>query len=367
MKSRAAVFTGVGDPLTVHEVDIADPTAGEVLVRTAACGVCHSDLHFMQGSLAGPVPTVPGHEPAGVVESVGRGVISVEPGDHVIACTSIFCGQCQQCLLGRPHLCTDRRASRRAKGDPPRISWEGRELKQFADLSGFSEYMLVHERAVVKVDDDVPLDRAALVGCGVTTGVGAALNTARVRPGSSVAVFGAGGVGSAVIQGARIAGARQIIAVDIVPSKLEAAEHFGATDTILSGDAAPDTDPVRAIKKLSSGGVDYAFDAVGTTELAANCLYALAPRGTAVIVGAIPQGHKLELDPGHFYVEKTLTGSLMGSNRFRIDALEYIDLYRQGKLDLDTMVSERVALDHINEAFAAMAAGEVTRSVVVFD
>lgn len=367
MKSRAAVFTGVGDPLTVREVDIAEPLVGEVLVKTAACGVCHSDLHFMQGSLAGPIPTVPGHEPAGVVVSVGPGVFSVEPGDHVIACTSIFCGQCGQCLQGRPHLCTDRRASRRAKGDPPRISLDGEELKQFADLSGFSEYMLVHERAVVKVPADIPLDRAALIGCGVTTGVGAALNTARIRPGASVAVFGAGGVGSSVIQGARIAGARQIIAVDIVASKLDAARHFGATETILTGDEAPEVDPVRAIKKLSNGGVDYAFDAVGTAELAASCLYSLAPRGLAVIVGAIPPGNKLELEPGHFYVEKTLTGSMMGSNRFKIDALEYVDLYRQGRLDLDAMVSERMALDDINHAFEAMQAGTVTRSVIIFD
>ncbi len=367
MKSRAAVFVEVGAPLSIEEVDVSDPLSGEILVRTAACGVCHSDLHFMQGSLVGPVPTIPGHEPAGIVESVGPGVKSVEPGDHVIACTSIFCGQCVQCLQGRPHLCTDRRASRRSKGDPPRLAWKGQELKQFADLSGFSEYMLVHERAVVKVDDDVGLDRAALIGCGVTTGVGAALNTAQVRPGSSVAVFGAGGVGCSIIQGARIAGARQIRTIDIRPSKLETAEHFGATDTILTGNDAPDTDPVRVIKKLSRGGVDYAFDAVGNAGLAANCLYSLSPRGKAVIVGAIPQGRKLELDPGHFYVEKALTGSLMGSNRFKIDALEYVDLYRQGKLDLDSMVSERLPLEDINDAFAAMEAGEVTRSVITFD
>lgn len=227
--------------------------------------------------------------------------------------------------------------------------------------------MLVHERAVVKVDDDVPLDLAALIGCAVTTGVGAALNTAKVRPGSSVAVFGAGGVGNSIIQGARIAGARQIIAIDITPGKLEIAEHFGATDTILTGDAAPDTNPVREIKKLSNGGVDYAFDAVGDVGLVANCLYALAPRGLAVIVGAIPPGQRLDLEPGHFYVEKTITGSLMGSNRFHIDALEYVDLYKQGKLDLDAMVSARLPLEDINDAFDAMEAGEVTRSVITFD
>jgi S-(hydroxymethyl)glutathione dehydrogenase / alcohol dehydrogenase len=222
--------------------------------------------------------------------------------------------------------------------------------------------MLVHERAVVKIDDDLPLDVASLVGCGVTTGVGAALNTAKVTPGSSVAVFGCGGVGCSVIQGARLAGARQIIAIDIVASKLEAASHFGATDVLLSGSE----DPVKAIKRLSGGGVDFAFDAVGNTTRTAQCFYALAPRGLAVVVGAIPQGQKLELEPGHFYVEKMITGSIMGSNRFHIEAPQYLELYRQGRLDLDAMISARVTLDGVEGALAAMEAGEVTRSVIMF-
>jgi S-(hydroxymethyl)glutathione dehydrogenase / alcohol dehydrogenase len=237
------------------------------------------------------------------------------------------------------------------------------EIPQFADLSGFAEWMLVHERAVVRIDDDIPLDCASLVGCGVTTGVGAALNTARVKPGSSVAVLGCGGVGTSIIQGARIAGARQIIAVDILAKKLETARHFGATHTILPGEE----DVVKTIKKLSGGGVDYAFDAVGNTTLTAQCFYSLAPRGLAVVVGAIPRGQTLQLEPGHFYVEKMITGSMMGSNRFHIDALHYLDLYRQHKLDLDSMVSARFPLDHINDALAALEAGEVTRSVIMFD
>jgi S-(hydroxymethyl)glutathione dehydrogenase/alcohol dehydrogenase len=320
----------------------------------------------MQGSIAGPLPTVPGHEPAGVVEAVGSDVRSVKVGDHVIACTSMFCGQCVQCQLGHTHLCTDRRAVRRPKGAPSRLSQDGTPLAQFADLSGFAEVMLLHERAVVAIDADISLDRAALVGCGVTTGVGAALNTAQVRPGSSVAVFGAGGVGNSVIQGARLAGARQIIAVDIFEHKLDTARHFGATHTVLSGERNPDVDPVREIKKLSGGGVDYAFDAVGQASLAAQCLYALAPRGLAVIVGAIPRGQTLTVEPGHFYLEKRITGSLMGSNHFQIDAPQYLELYRQGRLDLDSMISERVKLDQLGAALDAMAAGEVTRSVVMF-
>ncbi len=363
MKARAALFREIGGELSIEEIDVDDPAPNEVRVRTVACGVCHSDLHFMQGSIAGPLPTIPGHEPAGIVEAVGSSVTSVEPGDHVIACTSIFCGSCNECMKGWPHLCSNRRACRRPRGAAPRLSQHGVGIDQFSDLSGFAEVMLLHERAVVKIDKDIPFDRAALVGCGVTTGVGAALNTARVAPGSTVAVFGCGGVGNSVIQGARIAGARQIIAIDIVPKKLETARHFGATDVVLS----TDEDPVKAIKRLSKGGVDYAFDAVGNANLSAQCLYALAPRGLAVIVGAIPSGQLLNLMPGHFYVEKMLTGSIMGSNRFHIEAPQYLDLYRQGRLDLDAMVSAHVTLDHIDDALHAMEAGEVTRSVIMFD
>jgi S-(hydroxymethyl)glutathione dehydrogenase/alcohol dehydrogenase len=367
MKARAAIFREIGGALTIEEIDVDDPGPQEVRVRTVACGVCHSDLHFMQGNIGGALPTVPGHEPAGIVDAVGSEVRHVKPGDHVIACTSMFCGQCTQCMLGRLHLCTDRRPMRRRKGEKPRLSQGDQELFQFADLSGFSEYMLLHEKAVVRIDDDIPLDRASLVGCGVTTGVGAALNTAKVTPGSSVVVFGAGGVGNSVIQGARIAGARQIIAVDIFPHKLEAAKRFGATHTLVVGPENPDVDPVKAIKKLSNGGVDFAFDAVGNATLSAQCFYSLAPRGLAVIVGAIPRGQTLTLEPGHFYVEKMITGSIMGSNRFHIEAPQYLDLYRQGRLDLDSMITERMPLTDVNTALAAMEAGEVVRTVLTFD
>ena len=367
MKAKAAVFREKGVELKIEEVEIDNPQANEVLIRTVACGVCHSDLHFVKGSILGPVPTIPGHEPAGVVEAVGSAVRSVAVGDHVIACTSMFCGQCKQCQLGRPYLCADKRATQRKKGDTPRISLDGKPLAQFADLSAFCEKMLVHETAVVKIDDDIPLDSAALVGCAVTTGVGAALNTARVKPGSTVAIFGAGGIGVSIIQGARIAGAKQIIVIDLVPEKLEVARKFGATHTILGGPDSPDGDPVKAIKKLSRGGVDYAFDAVGLTQLSQQCFYALAPRGLAIIVGAIPPGQKLELEPGHFYVEKSIIGCFMGSNRFHIDALDYLDLYKQVRLDLDSMISERMPLENINEAFNMMDGGKVTRTVITFD
>src|SRR5712664_951233 len=257
MRIKAAIFREPIQPLTVEEVEVDEPGPHEILVRTVASGVCHSDLHCVHGLLPTRTPAILGHEPAGVVEAVGSAVTSVRAGDHVIACTSIYCGNCVQCLCGRPHLCINRAACQRARGEKPRLSQKGAAIQQFADLAAFAEKMLLHERAVIKIADDIPLDRAALLGCAVTTGVGAALNTAQVAPGSTVAVFGAGGVGISVIQGARIAGARQIIAVDIRESKLEIAKHFGATDAINGAQV----DAVREIKRLSGGGVEYSFDA----------------------------------------------------------------------------------------------------------
>jgi S-(hydroxymethyl)glutathione dehydrogenase/alcohol dehydrogenase len=216
---------------------------------------------------------------------------------------------------------------------------------------------------VVKIDPDIPLDKAALVGCAITTGVGAALNTAQVTAGSTVAVFGAGGVGVSIIQGARIAGARQIIAVDLLDAKLETAKKFGATDTFNPASG----DPVRAIKKMSAGGVDFAFEAVGNVDLVAQCFYCTAPRGLTVVVGAIPPGHTLALIPGHFFLEKRIVGCMMGSNRFHIHAPQYLELYRQGRLDLDSMVSRHARLDEVEDAFRAMEQGEVTRTVLTFD
>ena len=363
MKIRAAVFREINQPLGIEDVDVADPGPEEVLVKTVACGVCHSDLHALHGSIASPRPSILGHEPAGRVLAVGNRVRNVAPGDHVIACTSLFCGACPQCVQGWPHLCTDRGFSQRAEGDSPRLARGTETIHPFADLGGFAEAMLLHNRAVVKIDKDIPLDRAALVGCAVTTGVGAALNTAQVTPGSTVAVFGAGGVGISVIQGARIAGARQIIAVDLLDSKLETAKRFGATDTINPGQM----DAVKTIKKMTRGGADFAFEAVGVPKLLEQAFYCLAPRGTAVLVGAIAQGQQVTLNPGHFFQEKRIIGCMMGSNRFTVDAPHYLELYRQGRLDLDGMVSRHEPLARIGEAFRAMEAGEVTRTVLTFE
>jgi S-(hydroxymethyl)glutathione dehydrogenase/alcohol dehydrogenase len=364
MKIKAAVQRAIKQPLTIEDVELADPGPDEVLVRTVACGVCHSDLHALNGGIMlTPCPQVLGHEPAGIVQAVGARVRNVAPGDHVIACTSMFCGACAQCVQGRPHLCTDRAACQRAPGDAPRIHKGEEVIHQYADLAGFAEAMLLHHRAVVKIDADIPLDRAALVGCAVTTGVGAALNTAKVEPGSSVVVFGAGGVGISIIQGARIAGARQIIAVDLNDAKLKSALAFGATETL----NAAEPNLVKAIKKMSRGGPDYAFDAVGVPELLEQAFYCLAPHGTAVLVGAIPHGEKVSVIANHFFAEKRIIGCMMGSNRFTIDAPRYLDLYRQGRLDLDGMVTRHEPLERVGEAFRAMEAGEVTRTVLMFD
>lgn len=363
MEIKAAVLHTPHRPLTIETVEIDAPGPYEVLVQTVASGVCHSDLHGLHGTIQTRIPTVLGHEPAGIIEAVGSEVSMVKPGDHVIACTSIFCGLCTQCLSGLTHLCTNRFACLRPKGARPRLSQHGETITQFADLGSFAEKMLLHEKSVVKIADDIPLDRAALLGCAVTTGTGAALNTAQVTPGSSVAVFGAGGVGISVIQGARIAGARQIIAVDLLDHKLETAKHFGATHTI----NASTGDPVKEIKRLSNGGVDFAFEAVGNKKLVEQCFYALAPRGLATIVGALPPGEKIELNAGHFFVEKRIQGCYMGSNRFHLDMPKYLELYRQGRLNLDDMISRRSRLEEVNEAFRAMEAGEVTRTVLMFN
>lgn len=363
MKVKAAVMRELHKPLSIEDIEIAEPGPDEVLVKTVACGVCHSDLHTVHGAIAAPLPTVLGHEPAGIVLKVGERVRNVSAGDHVIACTSMFCGACRQCVQGRPHLCSDRGACRRAEDEAPRLTCGSELIHQYADLAGFAEAMLLHSRAVVKIPKDIPLDRAALVGCAVTTGVGAALNTAQVTPGSSVAVFGAGGVGISVIQGARIAGARQIIAIDVADNKLENALKFGATDTINSSSL----DAVKTIKKMSNGGVDFAFEVVGLPKLLEQAFYCLAPRGTAVLVGAIAPGQLVSINPGHFFLEKRIIGCMMGSNRFTVDAPHYLELYRQGRLDLDSMVTRHTPLNQVDEAFRAMEAGEVTRTVLTFD
>ena len=360
---KAAVFHAAHTPLTIEDVNYDDPMPREVLVRTAASGVCHSDLHYLDGISNTVPPAILGHEAAGIVEAVGDQVTYLKPGDHVIGCLSVFCGTCHQCLTGHPNRCTQR--PRRTESDPPRLSFaaNGDNVNQVFNLSSFAERMLVHENALVKIDDDMPLDCAALIGCGVITGVGAVINTAKIEPGSTVAVFGLGGVGLSAIQGARIAGARQIIAVDVVEPKLKYAMDMGATHVV----DASSQDPVETIQNLTGGGVDYSFEAIGSKTAAEQCFYSLTPGGTATVIGIIPQGHKVEIEGRMFLSERKIQGSGMGSNRFRTDMPRLIEFYRQGRLLLDEMITRRGRLEDVNEAFRAMKAGEVARSVLMFD
>ncbi|MCG8696239.1 MAG: Zn-dependent alcohol dehydrogenase [Minwuiales bacterium] len=359
---KAAVLHEVGQPLEIEDVEISKPGPHEVLVRTVAAGVCHSDLHFKDGAYPYRLPTILGHESAGIVEQVGSEVRYVEPGDHVITCLSAFCGHCEACLTGHMSICQSTELEREPEQEP-RLSRQGQPVHQFINLSSFAEQMLIHEHALVKVRKDMPLDRAALIGCGVTTGVGAVHNTAKVEVGSTVAVIGCGGVGLSCINGAAIAGAGRIIAIDTVGSKLNLAKAFGATDVI----DASEGDVPKRIKELTGGGVHYSFEAIGTKDTAEQAFKMLRPGGTATVIGMIPVGTKIELHGADFLWERKIQGSAMGSNRFRVDMPRYVDFYLSGRLHLDEMVSQRIRLEDVNDALDALRKGEMARSVIMFD
>jgi len=361
---KAAVLREIPGELEIAEVQIDSPRSREVLVRTVAAGLCHSDLHFMEGKYPYPTPAVLGHESAGVVEAVGDAVSHVAPGDHVITCLSVFCGQCSYCLEGSPSLCSGKEVRcNRAAGEPARLTIDGQPAFQFLNLSSFGEMMLVHENAVVKVREDMPLDRAALIGCGVTTGMGAVFRTARVRPGETMAVLGCGGVGLSAIQGGRIAGAGRVIAVDTLPSKLEIARQLGATDTV----DASSSDPVAQVRELTGGGVHHSFEAIGLKQTAEQAFQMLRNGGTATVIGMIPVGTTVEVHGVELLYEKKLQGSNMGSNQFRTDMPRFVEMYLNGQLLLDEMVSARIRLEEVNDGFAAMRSGSVARSVITFD
>ena len=359
---KAAVLREINKPLSIEDVQISKPGPREVLVRTAAAGVCHSDLHFQNGSYPYPLPAVLGHESAGVVETVGSDVHYVKPGDHVITCLSAFCGHCEFCITGHMSLCQEPEL-RREDSDAPRISHGGQTVHQFLNLSSFAEQMLIHEHALVKIRPDMPLDRAALIGCGVTTGVGAAIHTASVQPGSTVAVIGCGGVGLSCINGAALAGAARIIAVDMVPAKLELARKFGATDVV----NAKDKDVVGEVMEMTQGGVHYSFEAIGLKSTTEQAFRMLRRGGLATVIGMIPVGTMVEFHGPDFLSEKKIQGSNMGSNRFRVDMPRFIEFYLQGRLHLDDLLSRRIKLADVNDAMEALKTGEVARSVIMFD
>lgn len=362
---KAAVLNHIPGELAIEDITVDKPAANEVLIQTVNAGLCHSDLHFMDGSWDRlPLPAVMGHESAGIVQAVGADVDYVSAGDHVITCLSIFCGQCDFCLTGRPNLCQNTAATARPKGAAARLTRGDDNVGQFARLGGFAEEMLVHEHAVVKIREDMPLDKAALIGCGVTTGVGAVFKTAKIEPGSTVCVVGAGGIGLSAIQGARIAGAGRVIAVDVSDAKLETAQVCGATDVI---NATKVDDVVGEVREMTAGGVDYAFEAIGRKDTVEQVWKMSKMGGTSVVIGMMPFGQKIEITGYEiFMMEKTLKGSMMGSNSFRVDMPRYCDMYLDGRLRLDEMVSHHLSLEEINAGYDLMKKGEGARAVIDF-
>ncbi|MET3722955.1 Zn-dependent alcohol dehydrogenase [Sphingomonas trueperi] len=359
---KAAVLFEAKTPLAIEEVQVSKPGPREVLIRTASVGVCRSDLHFVDGAFPHPVPTVPGHEAAGVVEAVGSDVSHLRPGDHVITFLTAFCGSCEFCVTGRPSLCVDPSTRRPADAEPRLKLADGRPLAPFLNLSAFAEMMLVHENACVAISREMPLDRAALLGCAVITGAGSIFNDSRLRPGESVAVIGAGGIGLAAINAAKIAGAGQILAFDPVPEKRTLAEKMGATHTL---DPAAEG-IAKQVLALTGGGVHYAIEAVGRPATAELAWQILRRGGTATILGMIAPGQSVSL-PGHtFLTGKKIQGSLLGSTRFPIDMPRLVQLYLDGKLDLDTLVAERIELCEVNEALEKLRQGTSVRSVITF-
>lgn len=367
MKIQAALITAPHQPIQIETLELDPPRAGEVLVQIEACGVCHSDYHLITGATKHPLPVVPGHEGAGIVEAVGDGVTHIQPGDHVVLNWAPNCGHCFYCLRGKPNLC-DTFVGPIWDGvmldGTPRLTWQGQPVYHFSALAAFAEYAVVPQETCVVIRRDVPLSVAALVGCAVTTGVGAVLYSANVQAGDRVAVFGCGGVGLSVIMGAQLAGAQQIIAIDRVAAKLDLARRFGATDTI----NAATVDAIEAVRQLTAGrGADVTFEAVGVPQLQADCVEAARPGGKAVLVGLSAMGSSTPLSGAKIVrQEKTVIGSYYGTTHTARDFPFLLDLYAAGKLDLDALVSRTYRLTEINEAFAAMLAGEVARGVVVF-
>lgn len=361
---NAAVMRANDAPMELEEVKIDKPGPGEVLVRTAASGICHSDLTVVEGRLPFPAPCILGHEPAGIVEQVGADVTDFAAGDHVIGCLNAWCGVCRFCTHGRPYLCPTQFEGRDPEAAPRLTAADGTPLGQFANLSSFAEQMLCPERSLVKIRDEMPLDRACLIGCGVTTGIGAVLNTVHVPAGSSVVILGCGGVGLAALQGARIIGAGRIIAVDTQPWKFELAKSLGATDCV---DASSE-DAVAAVHELTQGGADFVFECIGRIPTVQQAVAMTGRGGTTVLVGVVGVTDLVPLPTADITLqEKKVVGSFMGSNRFRFDMPRYVDFYLDGRLRLDEMISSRIPLDGINDAFEHLRQGDVARQVIVFD
>jgi len=365
VKTKAAVCYAPHTPLVVEELDLDAPKEGEVLVRLASAGVCHSDYHVMKGEWNPPLPMVLGHEGAGVVEAVGPGVSLSKPGDHVILNFRPNCGWCRYCVIGRPVLCNGSDSARWVMFDGTvRLHKGSTDIQHFARMACFADYAVVPQSGAVPVRKDMPLDKACLVGCSVMTGIGAVINTAKVPPGSSVVVIGCGGIGLNVIQGAVLAGAERIIAVDMLENKLAYARDFGATDII----DASRSNVIERIHDMTNGGADYAFEAIGKSQTIAQAYDSTGLGGVTTIVGMAPEDDVLSLNALSIpRSEKVIMGSWYGSARPWVDLPKMVDLYLDGKIKIDPLVSRTYPLDEINTAYEALSRGEVARSVLLMN
>ncbi len=369
MKSRAAVALAKGQPLTIADIDVEGPKAGEVLVRMVATGVCHTDAFTLSGAdPEGIFPSVLGHEGGGVVEEVGAGVTSLAVGDHVIPLYTPECGQCKFCLSGKTNLCQAIRSTQ-GQGLMPdgssRFSLDGQTLFHYMGTSTFSEYTVVPEIALAKVNKAAPLDKVCLLGCGITTGIGAVLNTAKVQPGDSVAVFGMGGIGLSVVQGAVMAGAGRIIVIDINEDKFEMAKMLGATDCINPKNY---TDSIQdVIVDLTDGGVDYSFECIGNVDVMRSALECCHKGwGESVIIGVAGAGQEISTRPFRLVTGRVWRGTAFGGVKGRTQLPDYVERYMAGEINIDSMVTHTMGLDDINKGFDLMHSGESIRSVVIF-
>ena len=365
---QAAVLREFHQPLEVEEVQIEAPQRGEIVVRIAASGVCRSDLHVQEErSPVARLPMVLGHEGAGVVEELGAGVESLAVGDHVVVALFGPCGTCGDCRAGDIVSCMSETRQNNMFGLMPdgttRLRLDGAPVHPMVGSGSLAELAVVREAQAVKIDPEIPLDQACLAGCGVTTGVGAALNAAQVTPGSSVAVVGCGGVGLNVVQGARIAGAARILAVDTQATKLDLASDLGATDPVHLAQGQSVTDAIQAVVP---GGVDFAFEVIGKPEIVAQAFAATRSGGTTVMVGSPPSGADIAVDGRLLFSDRKLVGTLGGGNLPQRDIPRLMEFYRQGSLKLEPLISQRLPLTQVNEAFEALVTGELARSVIVF-
>jgi len=362
---KAAVLYETNTPLKVERVTLDEPQANEVLVKIVATGVCHSDLHFLKGEMPVPVPVVPGHEGAGIVEKVGPGVTTLQAGDHVVMMVAFSCGKCRYCVEGKPTMCVENlpiQSMATLPGGGIRLHKGKQALNHMFGLASYAEYAVVHERSCVKVREDAPLDVLCLLGCGTSTGIGAAINSTRIKPGESIAIFGCGGVGLSAVMGAKLAGAGKIIAVDALDKKLKMAQKLGA-DYVIN---AKKEDPMMKVMELTGGGSDYALECIGNVNVMTQAFASIRFGGKLIVVGMAPLGSLLSIATYEFLLGKTITGTVQGDINAQIDIPRYIDLFMDGKLPIDKLITKSYAIDEINDAFEDLEKGKVIRSVIKF-